>query len=535
MFTWFGNLRLRWKIFSGPAFLILVLIGFGAHALYTQRANQIAVDALMTGPVRQAEAVADFSATAWASEVHLYRLMALAANETDQEKIKALADRASAALSDVVAKFQDLEGLKFENPKAIENIGKLKTSVADYVKRARGVIDMADSDSGTALMLMQGAARSFTAIEDLTRDLTAISKDVRDQRTAVYNAELQQQEDALIGIMLGALAVSFITSLLVSRGIARPVVAIAGAIEHMAQGNFDMALPGLGRKDEIGDIATAVEHLKRKAAEKAQREALARAEEDRKTAEQTQREAAQRIAKQAEQEREMAAERDAAMAQLSGEFEHAVGSIVEAAVHGDFSQRVAVEGKSGLVLNVGISINKLCENVSKALDDLAAMLGALAEGDLTQRINGDYQGCFATLKGNANTTAERVGTIIAEIKCAGQEVASAAAEISASSSDLSQRTEEQATSLEQTSASMEEMSVTVKKNADHAKLASQFASETQAVADRSGDVVAQAVQAMSRIDEFVAQDRRHHHRDRRNRAPDQFAGAQRGGGSGASR
>ncbi len=197
----------------------------------------------------------------------------------------------------------------------------------------------------------------------------------------------------------------------------------------------------------------------------------------------------------------MATERDAAMTRLSGEFEAAVGGIVQAAVRGDFSQRVALDGKSGLILNVGTAINTLCDNISSALDDLAAMLGALADGDLTRRITGEYEGTFAAIKDSANTTAERVGATIAEIKDAGREVASAAAEISASTTDLSQRTEEQAASLEQTSASMEEMSVTVKKNAEQAKLASQFAGETRETADRSGQVVGEAVHAMSRIDD----------------------------------
>ena len=96
-----------------------------------------------------------------------------------------------------------------------------------------------------------------------------------------------------------------------------------------------------------------------------------------------------------------------------------MGGIVKAAVAGDFSQRVDLEGKSGLVLNVGGAINSLCENVAKALDDLMKMLNALAEGDLTQRITADYQGNFATLKDNANTTAERIGATIAQLKAAG--------------------------------------------------------------------------------------------------------------------
>src|SRR5439155_19626020 len=132
--------------------------------------------------------------------------------------------------------------------------------------------------------------------------------------------------------------------------------------------------------------------------------------------------------------------------------------LVKAAVAGDFTQRVDLRGKTGLVLNVGTSLNSLCENVSKALADLIAMLNALAEGDMTRRITAKYQGNFALLKDNANKTAEQIGTIVADIKTAAREVTNASSEISTSTTNLSQRTEEQAASLEQTSASMEEIS-----------------------------------------------------------------------------
>jgi methyl-accepting chemotaxis protein len=188
------------------------------------------------------------------------------------------------------------------------------------------------------------------------------------------------------------------------------------------------------------------------------------------------------------------------MQKMADEFEAAVGGIVKAAVAGDFTKRVNVEGKSGLVLNVGGAINSLCENVAKALNDLIQMLNGLAEGDLTRRITAEYEGAFATLKDNANKTAERIGGTIAEIGASTHEVNNAAAEISTSTSDLSQRTEEQAASLEQTSASMVEMSETVKKNAENAQEASRSAAKAQEVANRGGQVVSSAVEAMGQIE-----------------------------------
>ena len=182
-------------------------------------------------------------------------------------------------------------------------------------------------------------------------------------------------------------------------------------------------------------------------------------------------------------------------------IESEVDGIVKAAVAGDFGQRVPLEGKKEFMLNLANAMNTLCENTGKALDDMASMMSALAQGDLTQRITADYQGMFGKLKADANAMADRIGSTIGEIKASAREVTNASAEISTSTTDLSQRTEEQAASLEETSASMEEISATVKRNAENAQQANQSASGTREVADRGGQVVAKAVEAMARIED----------------------------------
>ncbi|HUC48736.1 MAG TPA: methyl-accepting chemotaxis protein [Xanthobacteraceae bacterium] len=182
-------------------------------------------------------------------------------------------------------------------------------------------------------------------------------------------------------------------------------------------------------------------------------------------------------------------------------IEAEVDAVVKAAVAGDFSRRLPLEGKKEFMLNLATAMNSLCENTANALEDLIGMLSALAEGDLTARITADYHGAFGRLKSDANTMAERIGSTIAEIKSSAREVTDASVEISTSTSDLSQRTEEQAASLEQTSASMEQIATTVKRNAENAQQANQSAGSTREVADRGGQVVAKAVEAMARIEE----------------------------------
>jgi methyl-accepting chemotaxis protein len=178
-----------------------------------------------------------------------------------------------------------------------------------------------------------------------------------------------------------------------------------------------------------------------------------------------------------------------------------VNTVVSAAVAGDFSRRLSLEGKKNFMLALATAMNKLCGNVDEAVKDFMSMFSALADGDMTKRVTSDYQGAFGTLKNDANSMAERISSIISDIKQSASEVTNASAEISTSTTDLSQRTEEQAASLEETSASMEEISATVKKNAENAQQANQFTSETRSVAERGGAVVSDAVNAMARIEE----------------------------------
>ena len=145
---------------------------------------------------------------------------------------------------------------------------------------------------------------------------------------------------------------------------------------------------------------------------------------------------------------------------------------------------------------------KASRALQEAVQQTQVVIAAAEGNDLTQRIpmegkSGELEVLCAGVNGLLDTMAQ----VIFEIKAAAREVTNASGEISSSTTDLSQRTEEQAASLEQTSASMEQIAATVKKNAENAHAANSSAAGTQQVADRGGRVVAQAVDAMAKIEE----------------------------------
>jgi len=178
-----------------------------------------------------------------------------------------------------------------------------------------------------------------------------------------------------------------------------------------------------------------------------------------------------------------------------------VRDIVTAAQNGDFSKRINLADKEGFMRELSDGINHLVETSDRGLQEVARMLGALAQGDLTDRITNDYQGTFGKLKDDANATSEQLTVVIGRIKEATDTISTASREIASGNTDLSQRTEEQASSLEETAASMEELTSTVKQNAENAKQANQLAHGASDIARQGGEVVGQVVHTMSSISE----------------------------------
>jgi len=181
--------------------------------------------------------------------------------------------------------------------------------------------------------------------------------------------------------------------------------------------------------------------------------------------------------------------------------EREVADLVAAAAAGDFSHRLNPAGKEGFFLQLADGINKLVETSERGMTDVARVLKALSEGDLTHRIDGDYEGLFGQLQNDTNATSERLSEIVAQIREATDAINTASREIASGNTDLSSRTESQAASLEETASSIDQFTSTVKQNADNARQANQLAKGASEIAIKGGEVVGQVVHTMGAIAE----------------------------------
>jgi len=177
-----------------------------------------------------------------------------------------------------------------------------------------------------------------------------------------------------------------------------------------------------------------------------------------------------------------------------------VAGIINAAMAGDFSRRINLQGKSGFMGELSEGINKLVDTMTVALGEVSGMMTAMARGDLSKRVAGAYQGELLNLKQDANATAEKLAEIVSRTVEGMAAIKASTGELASGAIDLSSRTEEQVASLEEISAAIRELTSTVNQNADHAQQASGLTMAARTAAEAGGSVSASAIAAMAEIE-----------------------------------
>jgi methyl-accepting chemotaxis protein len=173
--------------------------------------------------------------------------------------------------------------------------------------------------------------------------------------------------------------------------------------------------------------------------------------------------------------------------------------VVEAAAQGRFEQRLQTQGKQGVFLQIAEGLNQLSGLVSAGLEDVAHVLQAMAERDLTRRITTEHGGVFGRLRDDTHATLEATREVVQRIQDSTLSIHAAARELSVGNLDLSRRTEQQAGSLEQIAARMDELNGTVRQTTDNARQCQTLSQGANAAAQRCGELVQRTVATMGEI------------------------------------
>ena len=184
------------------------------------------------------------------------------------------------------------------------------------------------------------------------------------------------------------------------------------------------------------------------------------------------------------------------------EIEESISTIVQQAQNGSLSGRLnRSRSGTGFANRLAGSINSLLDVNEKVIDDVGRVLSALAKGDLTENVTGEYQGSFNELKSNANETVGQLKNIIFKIRNSTENMKQSVWGIVDGNKSLSERTAEQASSIEQTAVSMEKLTGTVRQNSGNVDDANQLAKQAKEQAEQGGAAILDTTRAMGEINE----------------------------------
>ncbi|MBH1666259.1 MCP four helix bundle domain-containing protein [Stenotrophomonas maltophilia] len=181
-----------------------------------------------------------------------------------------------------------------------------------------------------------------------------------------------------------------------------------------------------------------------------------------------------------------------------------IDDLVRAARAGDFSVRGDASAFQYQFRAMVEQLNGMMASSQASIADVSDVLRAVSGGDLTARMDGHYDGVFARMRDDANTTTAQLTGIVRGIQDAADSINNAAQELAAGNSDLSRRTEQQAANLEEAAASMEELTSTVRQNAELARPADSEAHAAGAAVRATEQAMAQMASVMGEIDQSSA-------------------------------
>ncbi|WP_082537446.1 MULTISPECIES: methyl-accepting chemotaxis protein [unclassified Aureimonas] len=334
-----------------------------------------------------------------------------------------------------------LAHLTSDNPSQQERIVKLRADENGYRTdlAAKQFALGADPATRPQSIKMVADGVSKPVVDAIAADIAAI-RGAEEALLVSRRAQTERSFDLTILALAGGTGLAILIAVamgwLLSRSVARPVVAMTDAMSRLAAGDKSVVVPAAGQRDELGAMARAVETFKQAAIEKERLEGLTA--EERRAAE---------IAR-------LAAERQTAEA-VRAAFIAAIRPSFERLSAGDLTARLDPAKNEGYV--------EVCDLFNHSVGQLETTIGSVV-------------GAVATM---------RVGL----------------GEIAVAAGDLSQRTEQQAASLEETVAALAEVTRGVNGTAGEAKKAQSTASTALKNAEKGGTIVAEAVQAMSQIEQ----------------------------------
>ncbi len=213
-----------------------------------------------------------------------------------------------------------------------------------------------------------------------------------------------------------------------------------------------------------------------------------------------------------------AGNREASVALLMGNMRTAQGGYIDSIValiefqgklmeeEGAGAEALAAQSRTlmialsaiAVLLAVGFAF-LIARSITRPLGEAVNAANALAEGDLTVKVEAHSRDEVGQLLGAMHNMVGKLSQIIGEVRGAADSLSSASEQVSATAQSLSQGASEQAASVEEISSTLEQTTASVHQNTENARVTDGIAAKAAGEAAEGGSAVKETVDAMKSI------------------------------------
>jgi methyl-accepting chemotaxis protein len=178
---------------------------------------------------------------------------------------------ATSALARLKFVENSLKAISSTDEKIVQGLKEVSALLEEYRQTLGKLIENAKEIGELTTEMAESADAIMKGSNAMKADLLSDQQRLESES----NATIGETERLVVMLALGGFLLGGTLAVLLGKGISRPMTAMCKAMRELANGNFDVVLPGLGRKDELGEMASAVEEFKVQAVVKAERDAAA--------------------------------------------------------------------------------------------------------------------------------------------------------------------------------------------------------------------------------------------------------------------
>ncbi len=235
-----------------------------------------------------------------------------------------------------------------QDEKIAQGLKEAAALLEEYRQALTRLVENAKSIERLVAEMNESAAAIVKGAGALKADLLSDQQRLENES----DATIGETERLIVMLAAGGFVLGAILALLLGKGISRPMIEMCRAMRELAGGNFEIVLPGLGRKDELGEMAAAVEEFKLQAIAKAERDAAAHEA----------------------QNKAAGAARRSELIRFADEFEAAVGTIVSHVS----SSAIQLEQAAGTLTRTAETTQSLSSQVAGASEEANANIQSVA-------------------------------------------------------------------------------------------------------------------------------------------------------------